>query len=150
MDDETRGVETAIRSINSFNKSNIHSMTDVLSKLTNYFQLFDGTSKSLLENRDVIDNVISDHIIIHGENGDIAHPQYIESIRELLDKGTKVEILEMRIHESGVEYRVRITVPDEDDVHELHSIGVVEDGKLTHVMPVSNAGAYNTLFGDSK
>ena len=82
-------------------------MSDVLTKLRNYFNLFDGTSKSLIEHRDVIDSVIDEKIKFVTPKGEINHIQFIERIRALLDNGTKVEVLEMNIHDLGVEYRIR-------------------------------------------
>jgi len=122
---------------------------DVVTKLTKYFHIFDGTSKSLVEYRDVIDDVIDDHIIFHTASGEIAHPQYIERIRELLDNGTKVEIIEMKIHELGVEYRIRMEIPGQEEL-ELHSVGVADHGKIIRVEPVSNAEAYNDFLGDPR
>lgn len=124
-------------------------MTDVVTKLTNYFHVFDGTSKSLAENRDTIDSVIDEKIIFHSAAGDIFHPQYIERIRELLDNGTKVDILEMKIHELGVEYRIRMEIPGQDTL-ELHSVGVADHGRIIRVEPITNAEAYNHLFGDPR
>ena len=124
-------------------------MTDVVTKLTNYFHVFDGTSKSLEENRDVVDSVIDDHVVYHTPKGDIAHPQYIERIRELLEDGTKVDILEIKMHEKGVEYRVSLKIPGQEAL-ELHSIGVADHGKIIRVEPITNAEHYNYLLGDPK
>lgn len=120
-------------------------MTDVVTKLTTYFHVFDGKSKSIADNRDVIDDVIDEKMVIHTANGDISHPQYIERIRQLLDKGAKVDILEMKIHEKGVEYRVKIEIPEQDEVMEVHSIGVLDHGKIVAVEPISGAKAF---YGD--
>lgn len=121
---------------------------DVVTKLTNYFNLFDGTKKSLLDNRDTIDAVIDEKGIFHSAKGDIDHAQFIESIRELLDSGTKVEILEMKMHELGVEYRVRMQIPGQEEPQEVHSIGVLDHGKIIRIEPVTNAEAYNHLMGE--
>ena len=120
---------------------------DVVTKLTNYFNLFDGTKKSLLDNRDTIDAIIDENVVLHSAKGEIDHAQYIESIRELLDSGTKVEILEMKMHELGVEYRVRIEIPGVEP-QEVHSIGVLDHGKIIRVEPVTNAEAYNLMMGE--
>lgn len=125
-------------------------MTDVVTKLRNYFSLFDGTSKSLVEHRDVIDAVIDDRILFTTSHGEIDHPQYIERIRVLLDIGTKVEILEMKMHELGVEYRIRMMIPGHLEPLEFHSIGVADKGKIIRVQPISYAESYDKFLGSLK
>ena len=56
-------------------------MSDIVTKLRNYFNLFDGTSKSLVEHRDVIDAVIDEKIRFVTPKGEIDHAQFIERIR---------------------------------------------------------------------
>jgi hypothetical protein len=114
-------------------------MTDVVTKLTNYFHVFDGTSKSLEEEQPVIDQVIDHHVIL--QRGDISYdyPQYLEHVRKLLEEGCKAVILEMKMHETGVEYRVRLTTGNDTVV--IHSVAVVEDGRIVRIEPVENEEA---------
>ena len=125
-------------------------MTDVVTKLRNYFNLFDGTSTSLAEHRDVIDAVIDEDIKFVTTKGDIDHAQFIERIRTLLDNGTKVEVLEMKINDLGVEYRIRMMIPGQD-VLQFHSIGeMAEGGKIVRVVPISYIESHDKFLGSLK
>jgi hypothetical protein len=121
------------------------SISNATSIARNYFNLFDGTSKSLIEHRDVIDSVIDEKIKFVTPKGEINHIQFIERIRALLDNGTKVEVLEMNIHDLGVEYRIRKIIPGQEKL-EFHSIGVVEAGKLVRVVPFSYIESHDKFF----
>jgi hypothetical protein len=109
-------------------------MTDVVTKLTNYFHVFDGTSKSLEEEQPVIDQVIDHHVIL--QKGEILYdyPQYLEHVRQLLEDGCKADILEMKMHENGVEYSVRLTTGKDTIV--IHSVAVLDNGKIIRIEPV--------------
>jgi hypothetical protein len=109
-------------------------MTDVVTKLTNYFHAFDGTSKSLEQEQGVIDQVIDHHVVL--QKGEICYdyPQYLEHVRQLLEDGCKADILEMKMHEKGVEYSVRLTTGKDRGI--VHSVAVVENGKIIRIEPV--------------
>ena len=111
-----------------------NTMTDVVTKLTNYFHMFDGTSKSLDEEQSLIDQVIDHHAIFQSPNCDIAYsyPEYLEHIRQLLEDGCKADILELKMHEKGVEYSVRLTTPGKDSIV-IRAVGVVDNGKIVRV-----------------
>lgn len=123
-------------------KNQTSTMTDVVTKLTNYFHMFDGTSKSLEEEQSVIDQVIDHHAIFQSPNCDTAYsyPEYLEHVRQRLEDGCKADILELKMHEKGVEYNVRLTSPGKDSIV-IRSVGVVDNGKIVRVEPVDNTEA---------
>ena len=51
----------------------------------------------------------------------------------------------MKIHDLGVEYRIRKIIPGRD-VLEFHSIGVAEGGKLVRVVPISYIESHDKFF----
>jgi hypothetical protein len=104
--------------------------------------MFDGTRKLLEEEQSVIDQVIDHHAIFQSLHCDIAHsyPEYLEHVRQLLEDGCKVDILELKMHEKGVEYSVRLTIPGKEPIV-IRAVGAVDNGKIVSVEPVENAEA---------
>lgn len=72
------------------------------------------------------------HAIFHTPSGDHGYPEYLERVRELLEDGSKAEILELKMHEKGVEYRVQLITSDGETVG-VHSVATVDHGKIVEV-----------------
>ena len=87
----------------------------------------------------MIDQLIDHHAIFQSPNCDIAYsyPEYLEHVRQLLEDGCKADILALKIHEKGVEYTVRLTTPGKDTTV-VHSVGVVDNGKIVRVEMLEN------------
>jgi hypothetical protein len=109
-------------------------MTDAITKLSNYFHVYDGRTKSLDDVLPVLDAVIDHHMILKSRNGEtVDFPHYLEHVRELAENGCKAEILEIKTHTNGVEYRLRLLTPGSDVV--VHSVGTLDHGKVVQVEP---------------
>lgn len=125
-------------------------MADVITKLRAYFDLFDGNCKCLDDHQDVIEDVIDNRLTISTPKGDIQYPQYMERIRALLDNGTKVNVMTLKVHELGVEYRIQKEIPGYEDPLEFHSVAMAENGKIRRVVPVRLAESYHKLLKRGK
>jgi hypothetical protein len=126
-------------------------MENEKAKLVEYFNCFDGTKKSPEDCSAVMDALFDKSTVVVTPKGNIYFEQHQQSIRELLAKGSKVEILRMEVrdHGPGIYYEIRISNTDaETESIVLKAIGIFENGKLIRVEPQEHAEKYNELFGD--
>jgi hypothetical protein len=115
-------------------------MEEEQAKLVEYLKCFDGTKKSLEDCSAEIDAGLHKSVVYVTPKGKIYFEQHQQSIRNLLAKGSKVEILRMQVRDPGpgIYYKVRVS-NEEDDENEnesiiLKSIGIFENGKLIRVL----------------
>jgi hypothetical protein len=123
-------------------------MEDEKAKLVEYFNCFDGIKKSLEDCSAEIDALFDKSVVFVTPKGKIYFEQHQQSLRDLLAKGSKVEILGMQVRDPGIYYEVRISNEDENESIILKSIGIFENGKMIRIEPQEHAENYNELFGD--
>jgi hypothetical protein len=111
-------------------------MEDEKAKLVEYFNCFDGTKKSLEDCSAEIDALFDKSVVFVTPKGKIYFEQHQQSLRDLLAKGSKVEILRMQVRDPGptIYYEIRVFITDEDESIVLKSIGIFESGKLIRVL----------------
>lgn len=122
-------------------------MSNALSNLKKYFDLYDGNQRDLEECMPVIEETFDESlIIVKADGSEHTYSQWLKDIEGIfVAGGFTVEMVSMTEVPGGILYHPKIHFPT-GKVVELRSLGIVKDGKIVRVEPQENAEAYNELL----